>query len=244
MEWWERRISKQSLHACSLRTVAHLHIPNGGVDVKVIVVTAAVAPHEVDMWWQHYGWLAHISLTFACPHFCNSCLPISVYSWLPITQKHLLVHICVTFDYNCIPWLFISLQHLIVHIFWNRYKLTFIVAYTYKTIHFLGPQSTSSSFWLIHTTTGLLGGLSILGDFLGFMKLWLLIEPQGRWVRAPHGAARSACQARCESGPTALAPPSHSHQRHLGHHCQHDLDHKSNIIVIINLIIDTIVGHL
>ena len=47
--WWERRISKQSLHACSLRTVAHLHIPNGGVDVKVIVVTAAVAPHEVDM---------------------------------------------------------------------------------------------------------------------------------------------------------------------------------------------------
>ena len=48
--WWEGRISKQCcLHACSLRTVAHLHIPNGGVDVKVIVVTAAVAPHEVDM---------------------------------------------------------------------------------------------------------------------------------------------------------------------------------------------------
>ena len=66
-------------------------------------------------------------------------------------------------------------------------------------------------------------------------------------MRAPHGAARSACQARCESGPTALAPPSHSHQRHLGHHCQHDLDHrphKSNIIVIINLITDAIVGHL
>ena len=41
--------SSLSLHACSLRTVAHLHIPNGGVDVKVIVVTAAVAPHEVDM---------------------------------------------------------------------------------------------------------------------------------------------------------------------------------------------------
>ena len=46
---WEKRISKQPLHACSLRTVAHLHIPNGGVDVKVIVVTAAVARHEVDM---------------------------------------------------------------------------------------------------------------------------------------------------------------------------------------------------
>ena len=41
--------SSPSLHACLLRTVAHVHIPDGGVDVKVIVVTAAVAPHEVDM---------------------------------------------------------------------------------------------------------------------------------------------------------------------------------------------------